>query len=154
MVCPSFCLACRYCPQNSFLIASKTVSADVLVFDYTKHDSQPTDNKCTPWIRCVGHEKEGYGLDWSPLEEGRLLSAADDHWVCEWDIRGNTKGEAKLNAKSKYTGHSNVVEVQLGAVRLQHTNKRSLFWCVCVGVGALGCGMAPSSQELVWLCRR
>lgn len=120
---PSFCLACRYCPQNSFLIASKTVSADVLVFDYTKHDSQPTDNKCTPWIRCVGHEKEGYGLDWSPLEEGRLLSAADDHWVCEWDIRGNTKGEAKLNAKSKYTGHSNVVEVKLGAGRLQHAKQ-------------------------------
>ena len=28
-------------PQNSFLIATKTISADVFVFDYSKHPSKP-----------------------------------------------------------------------------------------------------------------
>ena len=31
----------RYMPQNHFLIATKTVSAEVFVFDYSKHESKP-----------------------------------------------------------------------------------------------------------------
>lgn len=31
----------RYMPQNPSVIATKTPSADVLVFDYTKHPSEP-----------------------------------------------------------------------------------------------------------------
>lgn len=39
----SFCLCCRarYMPQNPCIIATKTPSSDVLVFDYTKHPSKP-----------------------------------------------------------------------------------------------------------------
>ena len=33
----------RHCPQNPFLIATKTPGGDVLVFDYSKHPSQPAD---------------------------------------------------------------------------------------------------------------
>ena len=35
-----FCRA-RYMPQNPCIIATKTPTADVLVFDYTKHPSKP-----------------------------------------------------------------------------------------------------------------
>lgn len=31
----------RYMPQNPRIVATKTPSADVLVFDYTKHPSKP-----------------------------------------------------------------------------------------------------------------
>lgn len=31
----------RYMPQNPCIIATKTPTADVLVFDYTKHPSKP-----------------------------------------------------------------------------------------------------------------
>lgn len=31
----------RYMPQNPFIIATKTPSSDVLVFDYSKHPSKP-----------------------------------------------------------------------------------------------------------------
>lgn len=31
----------RYMPQNPFIIGTKTPSADVLVFDYSKHPSRP-----------------------------------------------------------------------------------------------------------------
>ena len=31
----------RYMPQNAFIIGTKTPSADVLVFDYSKHPSRP-----------------------------------------------------------------------------------------------------------------
>ena len=49
----------RYCPQNSFWIATKTVSSDVLIFDYSKHSATPTDTGCKPEVRCKGHLKEG-----------------------------------------------------------------------------------------------
>lgn len=96
-------------PQNPCIIATKTPTSDVLVFDYTKHPSKPglydsknytsaesttNDNlqgfhgffsykdpsgECTPDLRLRGHQKEGYGLSWNPNLSGCLLSASDDH---------------------------------------------------------------------------
>ena len=79
----------RYCPQNKHLIATKSPTADVLVFDYTKHPSKPKEieyNLCKPNLRLKGHTKEGYGLAWSAHEPGKLASAGDDHLVCLWDL--------------------------------------------------------------------
>lgn len=50
----------RYMPQNSFVIATKTVSAEVYVFDYSKHPSKPSpDGVCNPDLRLTGHQTEG-----------------------------------------------------------------------------------------------
>ena len=69
-------------PQNSFLIATKTTGGEVHVFDYSKHESTPKPGSpCKPDVRCYGHDKEGYGISWSPLEEGLLLSGSDDKKV-------------------------------------------------------------------------
>lgn len=78
--------------QNHFLIATKTVSADVYVFDYSKHPSKPApDGLCKPDIRLAGHKNEGYGLSWSQLQEGYLLSGSDDAQICVWDVKGTTQ---------------------------------------------------------------
>lgn len=98
----------RYMPQNPCIIATKTPTSDVLVFDYTKHPSKPgrlgaktmfvncvitvvficrmtfrftedPSGECTPDLRLRGHQKEGYGLSWNPNLSGCLLSASDDH---------------------------------------------------------------------------
>lgn len=78
----------RYMPQNSFMIATKTISAEVYVFDYSKHPSKPQDTNCTPDLRLIGHKTEGYGLAWSPFMEGHLISGSDDATICLWDISG------------------------------------------------------------------
>jgi hypothetical protein len=42
----------RYMPQNPCVIATKTPSSDVLVFDYTKHPSKPEPSgECHPDLR-------------------------------------------------------------------------------------------------------
>jgi len=42
----------RYMPQNPCVIATKTPSSDVLVFDYTKHPSKPDPSgECHPDLR-------------------------------------------------------------------------------------------------------
>lgn len=77
--------------QNSFLIATKTISADVYVFDYSKHPSKPpSDGVCRPDLVLKGHRTEGYGLAWSPYMPGHLLSGSDDACICLWDINANT----------------------------------------------------------------
>ena len=79
-------------PQNPCVIATKTPSSDVLVFDYTKHPSKPDPNgKCHPDLKLRGHQKEGYGLSWNPNLNGHLLSASDDHTICLWDINAQPK---------------------------------------------------------------
>jgi len=98
----------RYMPQNHTIIATKTPSSDVFVFDYTKHPSKPLpDGKCQPDIRLTGHTKEGYGLSWNTLKQGYLLSGSDDSVVCLWDIAAMTR---TLDAMQKFAGHNGVVE--------------------------------------------
>ncbi|XP_053398300.1 histone-binding protein RBBP4 [Mercenaria mercenaria] len=101
----------RYMPQNPCIIATKTPSSDVLVFDYTKHPSKPDPNgECTPELRLKGHQKEGYGLSWNPNMNGHLLSASDDHTICLWDINTNPKEGRVIDAFTIFTGHTSVVE--------------------------------------------
>ncbi|KAL5210809.1 hypothetical protein ABZP36_006432 [Zizania latifolia] len=100
----------RYMPQNSFIIATKTVSAEVYVFDYSKHPSKPPlDGACNPDLRLKGHNSEGYGLSWSIFKEGHLLSGSDDAQICLWDIKTNSKNKT-LDALQIFKCHDGVVE--------------------------------------------
>ncbi|KAL4437477.1 hypothetical protein ABPG77_003458 [Micractinium sp. CCAP 211/92] len=101
----------RHCPQNHFLIATKTISADVYVFDYSKHPSKPAaDGLCKPNLRLTGHKNEGYGLSWSAQRDGYLLSGSDDAQICVWDVKGATSANQTLSALHIFQGHLGVVE--------------------------------------------
>ncbi|VEL22015.1 unnamed protein product, partial [Protopolystoma xenopodis] len=101
----------RYMPQNPCVIATKTPSSDVLVFDYTKHPSKPDPSgKCQPELRLRGHQKEGYGLSWNLKLDGYLLSASDDHTICMWDVNATPKDSNIIDAQTVFTGHTSVVE--------------------------------------------
>jgi len=101
-------------PQNHFLLATKTVSAEVYVFDYTKHPSKPpAEGGCNPDLRLKGHKTEGYGLAWSPFCEGHLLSGSDDAQICLWDISAATRQNKVLDAKTIFQAHMGVVEVRV-----------------------------------------
>ena len=53
----------RYMPQNPDLLATKAVTGEVLVFDRTKHSSEPErGGLCKPDIRLVGQQREGYAI--------------------------------------------------------------------------------------------
>lgn len=107
-------------PQNPNLIATKTVSGDVYIFDRTKHASDPSpDGVCRPDIKLKGQKKEGYGLSWSTLKQGHVLSASDDTTVCHWDVGGYQKGKQTMDPLKVYRGHSAVVEVSRGADSLR-----------------------------------
>jgi len=101
----------RYMPQNPYLIATKSISSEVYVFDWSKHPSKPkADGTFEPDLVLKGHAKEGYGLAWNPHEEGHLVSGSDDSLICEWDLSSATKTSHILEPKATYTGHTAVVE--------------------------------------------
>ena len=86
-------------PQNPVIIATKTISADVFIFDSTKHPSKPSyERRCSPDLRLRGHKTEGYGLSWSTLKEGFLLSGSDDAQICLWDINSSIKNNGVVEA--------------------------------------------------------
>lgn len=98
----------RYMPQNPSLIATKTNSSEVFIFDCSKHAVESESGSCNPDIRLKGHTDEGYGLSWSPLKEGYLLSGSNDRKVCLWDIHAMPQ-EKVLEAKNIFEVHENVV---------------------------------------------
>lgn len=100
----------RYCPQRPSLIATKTVSSDVYIFDTAKHPSKPErSGVCEPDMRLRGHRTEGYGLAWSAHKEGLLLSGSDDCQICIWDVAAGPMKKS-LDALHIYNVHVGVVE--------------------------------------------
>mmetsp|Transcript_2092 Transcript_2092/g.3133 ORF Transcript_2092/g.3133 Transcript_2092/m.3133 type:complete len:416 (-) Transcript_2092:494-1741(-) len=103
----------RYMPQEKFIIATKTVSSEVHIFDYSRHSSKPSsDGTSKPNLILTGHKAEGYGLSWSPLTTGHLLSGSYDSQICLWDVGAATKQSNRLAAKMTYqTPHGSVGDV-------------------------------------------
>lgn len=89
------------------MIATKSPQSAVLVFDYSKHSSMPTDTICRPQHRCHGHTSGGYGMSWNPHTTGHLLSASSDGSVCIWDIK---EAAVDVQALRTYAGHEGSVE--------------------------------------------
>lgn len=90
----------RYMPQNQNVFATKTISGAIDVFDRTKHESNLAAQEkgetkaASPQLRLVGHEKEGYALDWNRSERkrGYLLSGAEDGAILCWAVeRGDRR---------------------------------------------------------------
>ena len=49
----------RFMPQKYNVIATKTISGEVHIFDYTQHPTKPENEQIKPQLRLLGHTKEG-----------------------------------------------------------------------------------------------
>jgi len=99
----------RYQPQNPNMIATMCTDGRVMIWDKTKFSSITPAGRPNPTIELHGHEKEGYGLSWSPHQEGQLATASEDHTVRLWDITQASKSNKLLKEWRKYTHHNSIV---------------------------------------------
>lgn len=76
----------RCMPQKPSFIAAKTSGCEVYVFDSVNQPMDQDVDSCNPDLKLKGHDKEGYGLSWSPFKEGHLLSGSNDCRICLWDV--------------------------------------------------------------------
>ena len=98
-------------PQKRNIIATKTITGEVHIFDYFKHPTQPENDEVKTQIKLAGHSKEGYGLSWNPQQEGLLLSGADDSLICIWDIKDQSMlGQSQVQPTMTFSEHEGVVE--------------------------------------------
>uniref|UniRef100_A0A2P2J0N7 WD-40 repeat-containing protein MSI2-like n=2 Tax=Rhizophora mucronata TaxID=61149 RepID=A0A2P2J0N7_RHIMU len=98
----------RCMPQNPTLVGAKTSGCEVCVFDYMKQAEKQQRDSCDPDLRLRGHEKEGYGLSWSPFKQGYLLSGSHDSRICLWDVSAMPQDKV-LDAMHVYEAHEGVV---------------------------------------------
>ncbi|SBS86089.1 chromatin assembly factor 1 subunit, putative [Plasmodium ovale curtisi] len=63
---PGEVIRATHLPSNSFFIVTQTYNGNILLFDYTKHPSFPSDiSTCYPQMILKGHTAEGNGLCWN-----------------------------------------------------------------------------------------
>ena len=140
----------RHCPQDAFLIATKSPSADVLVYNWSKHPSKPKDpSVCIPQVRCKGHEKEGYGLSWSPFEKGKLVSAGDDGLVCLFDAENGPAQPGSDSAIAAAPSNSMTAGGKGGLGCLLHL-LLWMVWCLrrrCIRAERRCCGRLASQRR-------
>ncbi|KRX11252.1 WD40-repeat-containing domain [Pseudocohnilembus persalinus] len=82
-----------YNPSKTNVIATRTVSGEVHLFDYTKHPTKPENNTPRPDMRLQGLKGDGYGLAWNVKNENIIGSVGYDNKICIWDIEDKQLGE-------------------------------------------------------------
>ncbi|KAI8059238.1 WD40-repeat-containing domain protein [Gongronella butleri] len=127
----------RYKPDQHDIVATKSRSGDVFVFDCAKFPAEPAkDAKFDPTLRLKGHTAEGYGLAWNPHKEksSHLLSAGFDSIVCHWDVNAVPQADKELQPLAMYKGHTAGVEDVAWNTRYDHLfasvgdDKRLMIW--------------------------
>jgi histone-binding protein RBBP4 len=68
------------------LIATKSNSGMVYLFDTFKHPSTPKDSEFCPQFTLTGHATQGFALDWKHNKELQLISGDNDGIICLWDL--------------------------------------------------------------------
>ncbi|XP_076884184.1 histone-binding protein MSI1-like [Bidens hawaiensis] len=99
-------------PQDPFVIATKTESSEVHIFDYKNHPARPPiGGTSTPDLRLTGHHgHEGYGLSWSTINRGFLLSGSSDAKICLWDIDQAPLNKSRMDALLTFEAHQGIIE--------------------------------------------
>nr|GLL45582.1 WD-40 repeat-containing protein MSI1 [Ipomoea trifida] len=115
----------RYMPQNPSIIATKTISSQIFLFDCSKYPPEGyMHGLCNPDLRLTGHSDKGYPLSWSPFKQGHLLSGSKDGQFCMWDVN-STPTFKTLKAMHIFSIHDGCVEDVAW-----HTKHENLFGSV------------------------
>ncbi|KAL6846044.1 hypothetical protein ACP4OV_023492 [Aristida adscensionis] len=94
----------RCMPQRPYTVATKTCVDEVHVY-HLGDDGE----KSGADVVLRGHESEGYGLAWSPMKEGWLLSGSYDKKICLWDLAAGNDASV-LDAHQVFEAHEDLVE--------------------------------------------
>lgn len=92
-------------PQNPDIVASKTASGVVRIFNTTSDVNNP--------VSLIGHDKEGYGLAWSRLTKGLLGSGSDDGKICCWNVDSCEQSSQGVSPLVTFNDRNTIIEVIL-----------------------------------------
>lgn len=87
---------CKLCPLATNLIACKTSSPEILIFDYTKHSSFNSRKPADTALK--GHSQGGFAIDWNSMRFGHLASGGNDKLVNIFDINCGLISSLKVHS--------------------------------------------------------
>ncbi|XP_006350988.1 glutamate-rich WD repeat-containing protein 1-like [Solanum tuberosum] len=105
----------RAMAQNPNIVASWADTGHVQVWDFSSHLNALAESEShgasavssqSPLVKFGGHKDEGYAIDWSPLEPGRLLSGDCKNCIYLWEP---TSGTWNIDS-NPFIGHTASVE--------------------------------------------
>ena len=106
-------------PQNWKIIATRGPNADLFIWNLARHPAFPSDtqkatSQICPQGVCIGHTKEGYAMEWSPCQEGMLLSGSEDTKIMLWDTGAafakHSAPGTPIRPLKSFTAHTDIVE--------------------------------------------
>lgn len=126
-------------PQDQFIIATKTVSAEVYVFDYSKHDSKPAaDGICRPDLRLIGTLTSFIGTCLSSAQCRFMLTCMRGHACIDQSVSCQQQlSYCKLDGPdarsanhwlTKYHASFSAAATRAAAVALHAASVASLMW--------------------------
>ncbi len=74
----------KHHPKKTNLIATRTPLGEIHIFDKMTFKSGRV--KVAPSIVLVGHETEGYSIQWNPNRDGHIIAGSYDGKLTLWDI--------------------------------------------------------------------
>lgn len=109
---PGEVLRAKTNPLSPNLVATKSNLEEVQVFDWPSQPAEPpVKGVAQPDVRLRGHRAEGWGLDWSPLQNGLVLSGSNDGRMCYWDITASSRDLEPLRTYGRPHGGRAVSDV-------------------------------------------
>jgi histone-binding protein RBBP4 len=102
-------------PQRPQILAVRGRNQFISVTDIGRRRAEPEDDTPKPDMRLKGHKREGYGMDWNPIEEGTLATASADTSICIYKLEADlglcgTRPTVDLSPAATLSGHSDVVD--------------------------------------------
>ncbi|KJP89872.1 hypothetical protein AK88_00328 [Plasmodium fragile] len=123
---PGEVIRATHLPSNSFFIVTQTCNGNILLFDYTKHPSFPSDTStCYPQMILKGHNSEGSGLCWninrvydSCSKQSSTFKEEVDPDATEATDGTNTKGTTEDEANEEESNEDGLGEVNMSNLLL------------------------------------
>mmetsp|Transcript_137992 Transcript_137992/g.275088 ORF Transcript_137992/g.275088 Transcript_137992/m.275088 type:complete len:469 (-) Transcript_137992:50-1456(-) len=92
------------CPHLARLLATKTATGAVLLFDY-KADRLPGKVSPEATLTTPGEAVDGFALGWSSLQEHRLASGGNDGRLSVWDTAAALQQAGTAAASQSFGAH-------------------------------------------------
>uniref|UniRef100_A0A8C9GV81 Histone-binding protein RBBP7-like n=1 Tax=Piliocolobus tephrosceles TaxID=591936 RepID=A0A8C9GV81_9PRIM len=114
---PGEVIRASHLPNNPFFIVTQTSNGSILLFDYTKHPSFPSDvSTCYPQMILKGHTVEGNGLCWNinkmydDCSKSNINTTNDTTSNTKNSTSDNKKFEKKYLTQEKANSNNSYIE--------------------------------------------
>lgn len=89
--------------RSNFIGIKQSMIPEIYLFDTNFIGNKRASGETEPIIKLKGHSASGYGMDWNPFSESRLISCSEGE-IISWDIKNATQIDTQSNSDWGWKG--------------------------------------------------